>query len=731
MNIAEEIEQIETLLKQAYQGRISNLQHSLLLASEALKRSKALENKALIGKSLNQLALYHMVTGEYEQCISFAKEAASNFEQINDERGVAEAKYNIAGVYYRTDNYHLGLVHMIDCRTIYLKYDDYHNLSRVEKSIGTIYEYFGDQKNAQKSYESAITAAQTVGDLNLESNAYNPLSGIFIKQGRIDDALLMIERSISLKKQTGDVRGLAFAIYGRGKVYTEMGRFEEAEADYIEAGRIHLEMGDRLGLGMVYYKMGVLYYRWNNNNKAKEILQQGINFSAQYNTVLIKIKCSYLLYLICKQENNIQAALEYLEHYLKEKETVINTQTLKVIENYELITKMELLEKEARAQREKAEIIEKKNRAEESARIKQEFLSTMSHEIRTPLNAVITITALLAEKTNPEEKQLMDSLRFASNNLLRIINDILDYTKLDLGKVSLDYRPLDFGRWLRDIKNTYDSLAKEKKLTLDLKIDAACAESYELDETKAGQILGNLISNAIKFTETGGVTLEVKCLKQLKTHDVIRFNIIDTGVGIPAKVREEIFESFSQPKSITTKKHGGSGLGLAIVKKLIALHNSDVFLESTVGEGTVFYFDLKLKKAKATNTTVESQAQVLGSKTVLLAEDNKVNAMVAIRLLKNWGLETEHAENGLLVVEKAKQKRFDYILMDIHMPEMNGYDAAKKIRTSKGENTNTPIFALTADVTAENEEEYTKYFDGFLRKPIEINKLYDALAKTR
>jgi signal transduction histidine kinase/CheY-like chemotaxis protein len=731
MNIAEETEQIEALLKQAYQGRVSNLHYSILLASQALNRSKSIDDKALVGKSLNQLALYHMVMGDYDECISLAKEAAINFEQINDERGVAEAKYNIAGVYYRTDNYHLGLVHMIDCRTIYLKYDDYHNLSRVEKSIGTIYEYFGDQKNAQKSYENAITAAQSAGDLNLESNAYNPLSGIYIKQGRIQDALTMIEKSIAMKTQTGDVRGIAFAIYGRGKVYTEMGRFEDAEADYIEAGRIHLEMGDRLGLGMVYYKMGVLYYRWGNNAKAKQILQQGINFSSQYNTVLIKIKCNYLQYLICKQENDIAKALEYLEHYLKEKETVINTQTLKVIENYELITKMELLEKEARAQREKAEIIEKKNRAEESARIKQEFLSTMSHEIRTPLNAVITITALLSEKTSPEEKQLMDSLRFASNNLLRIINDILDYTKLDLGKVTLDYRPLGFGRWLKDIKNTYDNLAKEKEISLDLKIDDACAAAYELDETKAGQILGNLISNAIKFTETGGVTMEVKCLKQLKTYDVIRFNIIDTGVGIPTKVREEIFESFSQPKSITTKKHGGSGLGLAIVKKLIALHNSEVFLESTVGEGTVFYFDLKLKKAEAEVSAVENQSLALGNKTVLLAEDNKVNAMVAMRLLKNWGLETEHAENGLAVVEKAKQKRFDYILMDIHMPEMNGYDAAKKIRTSKGANTNTPIFALTADVTAENEEEYIQYFDGFLRKPIEINKLYDALAKAK
>ncbi len=731
MNIAEETEQIEALLQQAYQGRVSNLSYSILLASQALTRSKTIDDKALVGKSLNQLALYHMVMGDYNECISLAKEAAASFEQINDERGVAEAKYNIAGVYYRTDNYHLGLVHMIDCRTVYLKHDDYHNLSRVEKSIGTIYEYFGDQKNAQKSYESAITAAQNAGDLNLESNAYNPLSGIYIKQGHIQDALAMIEKSIAMKTQTGDVRGLAFAIYGRGKVYTEMQRFEDAEADYIEAGRIHLEMGDRLGLGMVYYKMGALYYRWGNIAKAKQILQQGIDFSSLYNTVLIKIKCNYLQYLISKQENDIAKALEYLEHYLKEKETVINTQTLKVIENYELITKMELLEKEARAQREKAEIIEKKNRAEESARIKQEFLSTMSHEIRTPLNAVITITALLSEKTKPEEKQLMDSLRFASNNLLRIINDILDYTKLDLGKVTLDYRPLDFGRWLKDIKNTYDSLAKEKEISLDLKIDDACAAAYELDDTKAGQILGNLISNAIKFTDTGGVILEVKCLKQLKTHDSVRFSIIDTGVGIPAKVREEIFESFSQPKSITTKKHGGSGLGLAIVKKLTALHNSEVFLESTVGEGTVFYFDLKLKKAKLAVTTTENQSLALGNKTVLLAEDNKVNAMVAMRLLKNWGLETEHAENGLLVVEKATQKRFDYILMDIHMPEMNGYDAAKKIRTSKGVNTSTPIFALTADVTAENEEEYIQYFDGFLRKPIEINKLYEALARAK
>jgi signal transduction histidine kinase/CheY-like chemotaxis protein len=720
-------EHIVALLEEAYGKRVSDLKTSLALAEQALLISRRIEDKLLEAKSLSSLSLYSMIIADYKRAIGLADTAISYFEELGDERGLAEAKYNIASVYYKTDNYHLGLVHLIDCRTIYHKFHDYHNLSKVEKSIGTIYEYFGDQKNAINAYEEAITAAVKAGDLNLESNAYNPLSGIYLKQRHIHKAKEVIDRAIVMKQQTGDVRGLAFSIYGRGKVHQFLEDFESAESDYKKAIEMHLKMGENLGLGMAYHKLGGLYISQQRFNDAKTTLALALDVSHKHNISFIKFKCYYLLYLIDKQEGDVNGALQNLEYYLKEKEAVINTQTLKVIENYELITKMRWLENEAKVQRERAEIIEKKNRAEEAARVKQDFLSTMSHEIRTPLNAVITISGLLNQKSDKDEQELLDSLKFAANNLLLIINDILDFTKLDSGKVQLEKRPVNFEKLLKNLRGTYHNLAKVKNIELALSVNQDVHNAYEVDETKLAQILGNLISNAIKFTERGSVTICVEKINGDRVYDTLRFAIKDTGVGIPKNSLDEVFESFSQPKSITTRKHGGTGLGLAIVRKLVALHDSNIIVESEVGRGSNFYFDLFLKKSNLPKEPPKNVSVELKSKKVLLAEDNKVNAMVAMRLLSNWGLVTEHAENGIEAVEMANAGIFDYILMDIHMPELNGFDATKIIKEGKNPNTGTPIFALTADVTAESEGEYTRYFNGFLRKPIELDKLYEAL----
>ena len=725
--IAEEInKQIVSLLDEAYSCRTSNLRESNNLANKALTLSRKADNKTLIGKSLNQLALYAMIQGEHDTSMAHSQQAIKYYEELQDEKGIADAKYSIAGIHYKTDNYHLGLTYLIDCLTTYRKFKDYHNQARVQKSLGTIYEYFGDQKNAIKAYEDSVDAAQKAGDTNLESNAYNPLSGVYLKQNDPERAMALIDRAISMKKQKGDIRGLAFSLYGRAKVHNYNKHYEKAERDFEKAIAIHLEMGERLGLGMAYCKFAAMYVEMCEFDKAKKILDTGIDLSEKYNIVIIKFKCNYLFYNIYKLEKDPVKALEYLERYLQQREAVINTQTLKIIENYALLSKMESLEQEARLQKEKAEIIEKKNRAEQAALVKQEFLSTMSHEIRTPLNAVITIAALLGDKVNKKEKQFVDSLKFAANNLLLIINDILDFTKLDTGKAYLELHPTNFSQLLENIKNTYESLAKEKGLKLLLKIDIGVSKSYLMDETKLSQIVGNLITNAIKFTESGHVEVKVKKTYSTEDADSLRFKITDTGTGIANNHLESIFDSFSQPKSITTRKQGGSGLGLAIVKRLVELYGSRIEVMSTVGKGSVFYFDLNLKRSSNPKKVPITKSDLLKDKTVLLAEDNMINAMVAMKLLSNWKMKAEHASNGLLALEKSRVKAYDFILMDIHMPEMDGFEATRSIRSERF-NCNVPIFALTADITAEHQEEYTTYFNGFLRKPIEINKLYEAM----
>ncbi|OAQ38229.1 hypothetical protein A5893_15645 [Pedobacter psychrophilus] len=721
------INEVKKLLKDSYACRIYDLKQSIRLSSKALAISKILNDQFLIGKSLNQLSLFYMISGSYKQAMSMAKKSILVFKLLEDENGLADASYNIASIHYKTDNYHLGLINLMDCLTVYQKNNDYFNQARVHKSLGTIYEYFGDEGNAISSYKKAIVASNKINNKSLLSNVYNPLSGIYLKQSKVDKAFKLIDKSIELKNQNGDIRGLAFAIYGRAKIYTFTGDYELAEKDFKTSIEIHIKSGEKLGLGMAYQKLGLLYLKWGKLKEAKETLLEAIRIGETYNTMIIKFKSNFLLYQIAKQENKRLDALYYLELYLSQKEKVINTQTLQIIKSYDLITKMKSLEKDEQLRKEKAVILEKKDIAEQSARIKQDFLSTMSHEIRTPLNAITTISTILSEKYIGDDKNLIDSLNAASVNLLLIINDILDFTKLDHGKVVIDLRPKDLKTILKRTITTYELDAKQKNIKLNLEVDDQIKGWYELDETKLSQVLNNLISNGIKFTDKGSVTLKVSKIKELGEKDSISFEVSDTGAGISEDFYDKIFETFSQPKSITTKKHVGTGLGLAIVKKIIAIYGSKITFKSKVGIGTKFQFTLQLKRDALVHELPAQEQDHLKGKRILLSEDNQINAMVAMKVLSNWGINTDHAINGIEAVEKAKLVAYDFILMDIHMPELNGFDATKQIREDKNINQFTPIFALTADITAESREENSSHFNGFLSKPIEIKKLYQTL----
>ena len=726
----EQANRIIALLDEAYSCRVNDLFRSIELATEALELSIKLDETTLIARSKSRLSLFHMIRGEYDRSMRFSNEAIGLFQITGDEQGIADSKFNFASIYYKTDNFHLGLIYLIDCLELYRRTEDLHSQARVQKSLGTIYEYFGDQRSAIIAYEQAIEAAQKVGDLNLESNAYNPLSGIYLNRGEIKKATEIIEKSIMMKKQTNDTRGLAFALYGKAKVHVQLKEYETAESIFKESIDIHEKMGEKLGCGMCFMKLGELYIEMEDFTRAESKIKKSIEFAEKYNIALLRFKSNYLMYQLYKMTDRPIDALKYLEIYLQQKEGVINTQTQKVIESYEAISTMERLQKEAQMQREKAEILEKKNRAEEASRIKQEFLSTMSHEIRTPLNAVITISSLLEERTSSEEIKLIESLRFSANNLLLIINDILDFSKLDLGKVHLDFAPVEFRPLLQNICNTYSSMAREKGIDLKLSIDPNVHQYYQADSTKLSQILGNLVSNAIKFTDSGNVSVYVDLINSGEERDQLNFTVKDTGLGIPPDFMDEIFDSFSQPRSFTTKKQGGSGLGLAIVKKLIDLHGSNIEVESEIGKGSRFHFQISLAKSEKPAGKSGQEVRRLEGLNVLIAEDNMINAMVSIKLLTNWGLKVTHAKNGIEVVDMANEAVFDYILMDIHMPEVDGFDATKTIRSTINPNISTPIYALTADITAHQRELFEPYFNGYLLKPIDKDKLYAALSSS-
>jgi signal transduction histidine kinase/CheY-like chemotaxis protein len=718
------------LLDESYGSRINNLDQSIQLASEALQLAQFHNRKDLIAKSYSHLSLFHMIKGDNDICSEYGNISIELYKELEDDRGIADAKYAMSGVMYKTNNYHLGLVYLVDALAIYKKYNDFHNISRCEKTLGTIYEYFEDTEKAVESYENAINAAKVIHDIKLESNALTNLSSIYIKQNNLEKAEQYIETSIIMKNQADDIRGLAFALYGKGKVLAVKKEFDAAEKLYHKSIEIHSRMGEKLGLSMAYHKLSKLYYATKNMEMAKRTLDLAFSIIDKHNITLVRFKCYYLYYKIHKAEGNIVQALNYLEYFMREKEAVLNTETLKVIDKYDILVKMKTMEREAELQRERAEMIEQNNRVEEAARVRQEFLSTMSHEIRTPLNAITTIINMLSEEHELSSNPMLEPLKFSANHLMMVINDILDFTKLDMGKVELDLHDCNLRELLHKLHQTYYPMAEDKNINLVLDLDENIIASYVLDDTKLTQIVGNLVNNAIKFTEKGTVKLKVELVEIDDTTDSFYFEVSDTGEGIESHKLHQVFESFTQVKNTRTRKAGGTGLGLAIVKNLVELYGGTIQVNSVFGKGSTFHFTITLQKSlRSCEVNYKPQSVDFNGKTILLVEDNSINAMIAEKLLVKWGFSVKHIINGKDAVMESSKQRYDYILMDIHMPEMDGFEAAKYIRKTPNLNQETPIFGLTADVSAKDNTEYHELFTGFLYKPLEVDRLKQVLNK--
>ncbi len=652
---------IHELLEKAYELRGYDLSKSIQLAEKALRLSRAHQLDALTAKGLSRLALYRMIRGEHEESLEMSNEAIDIFTDLEDEHGIALAKYSIAGLHYKTNNYHLGMAFLLESLISFKKFNDYPNQSRTFKSLGTIYEFLGDAINAKISYEEAISVAKIIQDKNLESNAYNPLSGLLLNLNKIDESKKLIDRSIELKTETNDLRGLAFAIYGRGKVYLKKGAYDKALVDFESALKIHVKFGEKFGESMAKYKLAKLYLKLKKVETAKQLLKENILFTSMSNSLMIYLKCNKLLSNVYKEEGNIERALFYLDKYITAKEKNENLQTVKIVENYERAAILKSSARETLLELEKTEILAKKETAEQAAIVRQEFLSVMSHEIRTPLNAVTSIISLLENKTNPEEQELLTSLRFSSKNLLRIIDDILDFSKLDSNKMLLEKYPANLESFLQNIRLTYLNMAKEKGLDFIVDFDCDVTINYNFDETKLFQILGNLLSNAIKYTERGGIYFTITILKETLNEHTFRFEVKDTGIGIPKAEIAKLFDSFYIPASITTRDLGGTGLGLAIVKKLINLHESEVHIKSEPNKGSTFQFDLTFEISKQAPPSIEDIYQSLENKRTILAEDNEVNALVMTKLLNRSGVEVIRAKDGERAVELSVKHEVDFI----------------------------------------------------------------------
>ncbi|WP_028785979.1 ATP-binding protein [Terrimonas ferruginea] len=368
----------------------------------------------------------------------------------------------------------------------------------------------------------------------------------------------------------------------------------------------------------------------------------------------------------------------------------------------------------------------------ESARIKENFLANMSHEIRTPMHAILGFTNLLQRRQlDNTSKEYVQTIQKSSENLLSLINDILDLSKIEAGMMRIESVPFSIRGLLHSVTVMLRSRAAEKGIGLEARVAPGVPDTLEGDASRLTQILVNLIGNAIKFTQQGKVTVHIE--EGLRNGDVLQTRILvkDTGIGIAAAKQAAIFDRFRQAEDNVTRQYGGTGLGLSIVQELVSLQNGQLLLESEPGKGSLFTVILPyhIAKDQPAGATEESNTSIdLGYIKLLVAEDNPVNQQLIRHLFHEWNISFDLVGNGLLAIEKLKQEAYDLVLMDIQMPEMDGYTAARHIRDVL--HLSTPVIAMTAHAFAGEREKCLSFgMNEYIAKPIREEQLKDLLIK--
>ena len=679
-------------------------------------------------KSYNKAILYT------EKSIAFAKK-----DKLNQK--IANGYLQLANIYYELEKNNLAIDYFIRAINIYNKNEPNTNLAISYYGLGKCYFKKNNIEFAEIYFEKATTLYKKLNFIEA------------IELINLQKAIIKKE-----KKQFNEAEKILTSVINNIIDDTFLSTKTEA---YLQLGEIKILKRD--------YKMAIEYFdlarKSNSTNKndyqlTKRILKQlsiahyKINeleksnfYLKEYADLTDSIGLRYNNYVSENTVDKIQfdKQLKTIEQLDKEKKSqqktlrfsklisilsialisILSLLSLSLYKNNKIRTSTNKLLKDKNK-----ELVLEKEKAEMASKARADFLSTVSHELRTPLNAINGITyLLLQEKPKASQLNYLKSLEFSGNYLLNFINDILEINRLESDKVVIEKINFNLSELTENIVISFKEFIHENNIKCHLNIDKTINYNLKGDPTKLSQILINLLNNAIKFSKNGDVWCNI--IKKSETSNNVRlyFEIKDNGIGIPKDKQEAIFDSFSQGSVEINRTYGGTGLGLSIVKKILELMGSEIHLSSESGKGSAFSFELEFEKGVATKTKVEvaTDLTLLNEKKVLLVEDNKINQMITQKMLEKRGISCNIIDNGEDAIEDVKTNYYDLILMDVHLPGINGTEATTEIRKF---NNTVPIIALTAISLNENREMLLSYgMNEVITKPFEPEHLYTVVTK--
>lgn len=717
--LKDERAKIDVYVQMAVEVRNFDVEQAMDMANEIINRADAIGYRLGKGRGMNLKGWCYWQQGEYDDGVDILQDALKISRDINNKPLQARVLNNLGYIYRDRGDLADALNHFEGALKINEKLGDEVAQSVNLSSIAYLLYDLNDYENALEFALRCLPIFEKANDLHRLNALYHILGNIYFKQEQHLEALRYFEENLRLSEQ--DTVMHALAISGLGKVYYKMNDLTNARKHLVDALKESEELSNVEVQIICQFYIGRMMMDEGNYRQAQQHMNAAFELADEYNRKHDVMSVHEALAQLYDKMGDIPKAFYHLKAYEQMKEEIFKQTTFNKIRNLQTRQQVELAQKE-------------KEVAEQTAQLKQQFMANMSHEIRTPMNAIVGMTSLLMSKNPlPEQMKYLKAIQQSADNLLVIINDILDLSKIEAGKIVIEQT--DFS--LREVTNSVRDMlmfkAEEKGLQFRVNVEEEIPVRVIGDPTRINQVLINLAGNALKFTEKGYIEVRVTIQKKAEKKYWLKFEVIDTGIGISPDYVNKIFESFTQAGTDVARKFGGTGLGLTISKQLVELMGGEIGVTSELGKGTTFFAIIPLKESdvqvveQKSSAVDEQTMKKLNDVKLLLVEDNEFNRMVAEDTLKELlpNITIDIAINGQEAVDRVQEEHYDIVLMDIQMPVMDGVTATRTIRTTlSAPAKDVKIIAMTANVLQEDVAQYFNTgMNAYVSKPFQVDEL--------
>ncbi len=718
-------EQFDLLLHRARSLMKQDLRKAYSLLDEALMMAQSSDNRSAMAKVIREKALFHMKLQEYKPALSGLNEAFRFFQELGDRTGQLECLHDISDIYYSLGDISSALQGILEQLKLHASAGDTNGVADAYNDIGNLYVLLREFTKAVDYYKKALRLFEELKDRQSVLRSFYLLGHCFQLEGDRDRALYYLLRASHALGELTDTDTRIRTLVALANVHTSLREYDKAMEYFHQAMAVSTDGANITVTIQLKKDLGKLYMELTQYDQAITLFEATLTQLETLPPLNDAVQLFECLAICHERTGNYREALAYQKRFHTLDKQIMS-------EDIQLKTKALHLKYDLEELKKQKEI------AELSDKLKEQFLANVSHEIRTPMNGILGMTHLL-ENTNPthEQEEYIEAIRDSANNLMVIINDILDFSKINAGKVEFAQKEFSLRELIKGVLQILKVKADEKQTRIAVSIDYNIHDLLIGDPIRLSQILMNLLSNAVKFTDQGTIGIEVKQTGSEHGRCRIRLKISDTGIGIPENKLDRIFDSFEQAEN-NKQRHEGTGLGLAIVKQLVELQGGHITVKSRLGKGSEFIVEMPFQ-VSATQASLQKETTTLplhqtdcSHVRILIVEDNRINQLLVKNMLKQFGfIHFQTADNGRAALQLLEEQTFDIILMDIQMPDMDGYEATRAIRNRLPvEIRSIPIIALSADASeTEKQRAREAGMDEYVVKPYTPEELFSTLER--